>query len=244
MNDENINKSPIYKAVMYNVEVINFSLEILKKIKKENWRILDVGGGDQPLQIATHIIDIQKFTENNRNGKIGNKNDLQKYNEKTWINQDICEYPWSFPDKYFDFVWCTQVLEDIRDPISVCKEMSRVGKQGFINTPSKLCELFSHNNNGIFTEGFNGYWHHRWLITLEKNKLIFKHKNALATVINWCDEDIIKILNNNLELGNINLFWTNKIEAEEKIELDDKESFLEIKEYIENLKKKYLEETK
>jgi len=43
--------------------------------------------------------------------------------------------------KEVDFVSCSHVLEDLRDPIRVCEEIVRVGKRGYIEVPSKTAEL-------------------------------------------------------------------------------------------------------
>ena len=55
----------------------------------------------------------------------------------------MCNSHWPFPDKTFDFVVCSHLLEDVRDPITVCRELCRVGKAGYIETPSRIREIFS-----------------------------------------------------------------------------------------------------
>jgi hypothetical protein len=46
-----------------------------------------------------------------------------------------------FADKEFDFVYSRHVLEDSWNPFALCEEMSRVGKSGYIETPSPIVEL-------------------------------------------------------------------------------------------------------
>ena len=53
--------------------------------------------------------------------------------------------PWPFADDFFDFAVCTFTLEDVRDPIRVCEEMSRVAKAGYVEVPSLLDELSWRN---------------------------------------------------------------------------------------------------
>jgi SAM-dependent methyltransferase len=89
---------------------------------------------------------------------------------------DICAHePWPFDDGFFDFALCTFTLEDVRDPIRVCQEMSRVARSGYIEVPSLLDELTWMN-----PEASGGPWvghaHHRWLCTLEDGELVFLSK--------------------------------------------------------------------
>ncbi len=89
---------------------------------------------------------------------------------------DICSHrPWPFEDDYFDFVVCTFTLEDVRDPIRVCEEMSRVGRAGYIEVPSLLDEL-TWMNPEVSGGEWVGHSHHRWLCTLERDELVFLSK--------------------------------------------------------------------
>lgn len=49
-----------------------------------------------------------------------------------------------FPDKSFDYVWCSHVIEHLDDPINVLTEISRVGKAGSILAPSIFKEFLFH----------------------------------------------------------------------------------------------------
>jgi hypothetical protein len=77
-----------------------------------------------------------------------------------------------FADNFFDFVICSQTLEDLRDPIWVCEEVRRVGKAGYIELPSRLEEQ---------TWGIHGRWvgwsHHHWLADVSDDHIdfVFKH---------------------------------------------------------------------
>jgi SAM-dependent methyltransferase len=93
-----------------------------------------------------------------------------------WVTADICSHePWPFADDFFDFAVCGFTLEDVRDPIRVCEEMSRVARAGYVEVPSLLDELTWMN-----PEASGGPWvghsHHRWLCTLEDGELVFLHK--------------------------------------------------------------------
>ena len=70
----------------------------------------------------------------------------ERFGTDTWVTRDMCDpEPWPFADDVFDFAICTFTLEDIRDPVRVCAEMSRVARAGYIEVPSLLDEL-SHRN--------------------------------------------------------------------------------------------------
>jgi SAM-dependent methyltransferase len=92
------------------------------------------------------------------------------------VVRDICAHePWPFDDDFFDFAVCTFTLEDLRDPIRVCQEMSRVARAGYIEVPSILDELAWRN-----PEPSGGPWvghcHHRWLCSIQDGELVFLSK--------------------------------------------------------------------
>jgi hypothetical protein len=100
----------------------------------------------------------------------------ERYSADTWVRRDMCAHePWPWEDDFFDTVICTFTLEDVRDPVWVCREMSRVGKAGYIEVPTWLDELTWGN-----PEGSGGAWvgheHHRWLVSLEDGVLVFLAK--------------------------------------------------------------------
>jgi hypothetical protein len=134
--------------------------------------VLDVGGGAKPFPRADWVIDLMAYGERGLYGAPPDP-ESERFNEATWVQRDICtREPWPFPDNHFDFVICSHTLEDIRDPIWVCDELTRVGKAGYIEVPSRLEEQ---------AYGFQGPWagwgHHRWLIDLEVDEITFVLKH-------------------------------------------------------------------
>ncbi len=99
-----------------------------------------------------------------------------RFSEETWIERDLCDRaPYPFEDDFFDFALCTFTLEDLRDPVWVCEEMSRISRAGYIEVPSLLDEL-----TWQVPEPSGGPWlghdHHSWLCTFTDGELLFLKK--------------------------------------------------------------------
>lgn len=139
--------------------------------------VADVGGGASPFPRADYVIDAIPFTGRGY-GSDGNTHtkldQAPRYDESRWVQVDLCDHtPWPFPDKFFDFVTCSHLLEDVRDPIWICSELCRVAKAGYIETPSRIKE----QSLGVENPRHAGYYHHRWLITKnDQGGLDFRHK--------------------------------------------------------------------
>jgi SAM-dependent methyltransferase len=71
-----------------------------------------------------------------------------------------------FRDKSFDFVIASHVLEHSADPESFLRELQRVAKAGYIETPD------------AFMERINPYWDHRSEVTVRKGVLEVRKKAA------------------------------------------------------------------
>ena len=121
--------------------------------------ILDVGGWAAPFNRATWVIDAMPYESRGAMG-FSYGGDQEHFGADTWVQTDFCaREPWPFEDDQFDLVMCVTTLEDIRDPIWVCPEMSRVAKAGYIEVPSVLNEL----TWDIPGEGkYVGNRHHHW----------------------------------------------------------------------------------
>lgn len=137
--------------------------EILRRLP-DAARLLDVGGWAAPLERADWVIDL---LPHETRGLYGSSDPArERFSAETWVQRDICDRePWPFADKSFDFVVCSQTLEDVRDPVFVCSEIARVGRAGYIETPSWRAELM-YGVNGPWT----GYSHHRWLVRCDRDR--------------------------------------------------------------------------
>lgn len=116
--------------------------------------VLDVGGAGNPFPRANVICDLTFGCSAQRNGA---PPALQE--GVTHVEAIVEKLP--FADNEFDFVYCTQVLEHVADPIAACRELSRVARRGFIEVPSRHSEMLHGNPS------------HRWLIDRESDLLVF-----------------------------------------------------------------------
>lgn len=142
--------------------------------------VLDIGGWAQPFRRADIVVDAFPYeTRGTWYRGLGlsaaTGSGPERFSKDTWIQRDICDRePLPFADKSIDFVICSHVLEDIRDPLYVCAEMIRVAKAGYIEVPSRLAESIYDSEWGCV-----GAPHHRWLVTIEGNSIVFEMKYHL-----------------------------------------------------------------
>jgi len=93
----------------------------------QNERVLDIGSGGDPFPYAHVLVDRFLGPSRHRDGPLVRKG-------KPFVLADVHNLP--FPDKCFDFVYCSHLLEHVDDPIQACAEIIRVGKRGYIETPT------------------------------------------------------------------------------------------------------------
>ena len=123
---------------------------------KDGDKVLDIGSGAYPFPLATHLADLYEGETTHRAEPL-----VRDHRELRVCN--IEELPYG--DKEFEFVYCSHVLEHVFDPAKACEEIMRVGKRGYIETPTRTSDIM-FNFTGLKN-------HHRWHIILVKNTLIF-----------------------------------------------------------------------
>lgn len=117
-------------------------------------RVLDIGSGQHPFPLATHLADFKLEDNFDRGGAALVKD------SRPFFVINIESMP--FRADEFDFVYCSHVLEHVDDPILACKEIMRVGKKGYIETPTRASDML-----------FNFSRLHRWHVAQAENTLIF-----------------------------------------------------------------------
>jgi len=166
------------------------NLTKIKEITLKMNKVLDLGGGRHPLPYATHVIDLSPYSQYKVNKDLPSQrlesldpNFEPRFTNKTWLVHDVCEDKLPFEDNFFDFCFCSHLLEDIRDPINACKEIIRVSKAGYIETPSREREIFSKARFFKLKSFLGrmpqiGFYHHRWFVELIDNELTFTAKDG------------------------------------------------------------------
>lgn len=175
--------------------------------------VLDVGGWAAPFNRATHMLDVMPYES--RGGLVpgGYGPGPERFSAETWTVRDMCaREPWPYEDDQFDFAVCVTTLEDIRDPIWVCSELSRVAKAGYVEVPTVVAELIYSR-----TEACVGHAHHRWLCDVRDGGLVFTHKwhslNGdwrVRVVPRWRQK---MTLDDHLQ----GLFWHGELRASEEV---------------------------
>jgi ubiquinone/menaquinone biosynthesis C-methylase UbiE len=99
-------------------------------------KVLDMGSGHIPFPLATHLADIT--LHDHHYGRAGTP--FKHVAGKPVFECDIERTP--FEDKAFDFVYCSHVLEHARNPERACRELMRIARRGYIETPTKAKDIF------------------------------------------------------------------------------------------------------
>lgn len=198
--------------------------------EQENYplKILDVGGAMKPLVFATHLIDLLPYYKRGTYGFIPNEAEYgtERVTEDTWTVWDICKKPWPFEDNEFDIIWCSQTVEDVRDPIGAIEEMCRVGKAGYLDTIDRAFESLKFQPAPYWA----GYMHHRWLIEKDEDRIKFCFKFPQLSVLDRYTPMMTGV-------RNLSCWWTGEIEAYEYIPMSEQEIEDYLTSYVETTQK-------
>ena len=168
-------------------------------------KVLEIGPGITPFSKANIYIDSQKW--NNPNINVFNYdidvNDLSSLGN-------------------IDFVYCRHVMEDIQNPDFACKNLFRISKNGYIETPSPIVEILKNIDVFPLANSYRGYIHHRYLVwtELSTNTLWFMPKFPLIDHIkldNNLENQLINLVNNNKYYWNNMYYWDEQNKPNVKI---------------------------
>lgn len=206
------------------------------RIKKSD-RVLEVGPGHNPHPRSNVLVE--KFIDDNTH-RCG---DVVVRNGQELLNYDGTIMP--FKDKEFDYVICNHVLEHVDDPVAFCKELSRVGKRGYLECPSIIGEFLfpkdSHKwvvmqldsqfyafEKSKMTGDYKNNYGELFLNYLPYQSLLWKlmwvaESNLMINKIEWEDNIQIKIIDDDSEIRS---FFTQKWNSEMTQHYSKKRSLL------------------
>jgi hypothetical protein len=117
--------------------------------------VLDVGSGDFPHPAASVLVD--RYLDYK-----GERHNSPLIRDRPLVVADVERLP--FRDKTFDYAIASHVLEHTVQPLRAAAELSRVARNGYVETPSEIWEYF-------FGQEF-----HRHVVSLDAGQLVFKRK--------------------------------------------------------------------
>ena len=123
----------------------------VKKILQENpsWNIADIAcGRTAAWPEAKVLMDVKNYTNS--------------YPKRKFITGNVDD-DLPFRDYEFDFVIASHILEHVRDPLRFCNELKRIGKRGYIEVPTPLCD-------NLVSGGDADPMGHKWWITFNDHE--------------------------------------------------------------------------
>ena len=157
---------------------IQKNLNYIESLIKDGAKVLEIGPGHLPFSKATYFCG---WTMEEK-GRLPNYKTADASTEKL-----------PYEDKEFDFVYCRHVIEDLWNPVNALKEISRITKAGYIETPSALCEM-SKDVDGGTNVPYRGYNHHRYIVWNDKGTLNILPKFPIIEYIKFEEEKLQQLL--------------------------------------------------
>lgn len=188
------------------------AVERILRVVPDDVPVLDVGGGAGPFNRADWVLDLLAFDSRATDAAHGPE--WERFSARTWVQRDACDRaPWPWPDDHFAFAVCVATLEELRDPIWACQELTRVARAGYVEVSTVESELVHDADGG---GPWLGLAEHRWFCELSGGELVFTHKPhsihhdwSLRVLPRWrermTDEELVQ-----------GLFWDGALPARER----------------------------
>lgn len=124
-----------------------------------SWRVLDIGSGHRPFARADVLLE--RFVEDDaeRSGAAIDRTDPRL------VEGDALAMP--FEDGAFDYIVASHLAEHVDDPEQLGRELTRVGRAGYIETPSAFADK-------LLREPF-----HPWRVRRRSGELLFERVSGL-----------------------------------------------------------------
>jgi SAM-dependent methyltransferase len=158
---------------------IKQNLDYIESLVKDGAKVLEIGPGKIPFSKAT---DFCGWTMEEK-GRLNN-----------YKIADASTEMLPYQNKEFDFIYCRHVIEDLWNPVHALKEISRIAKEGYIETPSALCEMTKDVDGGEKYVPYRGYNHHRYIIWNDDGVLNILPKFPIVEHINFKEEEKLQQL--------------------------------------------------
>jgi len=187
------------------------------KISPEDW-VLEIGSGPTPFARSDILADRYIIDNKERAGNF--------VNDRTSVVCDAHYLP--FVDDSFDYIFCSQLLEHLENPDFFFKEIARVGRKGYIETPNEVRErLF-------------GWPFHKWIVDKDVDGLILRENDVeqgfglLFHKLQLENAEFYNFCKNYFDLLNVSYEWHGepiyRYAEEGEYCLPDKKVYLESKE--------------
>lgn len=164
------NKILVFKVFLFRVFKPLERIFAYNRKRREQWmikqannvpddsKVLDVGAGGCPhRKLFGHCEyfsqDFVQLSDNQIQNQLG-------YGKIDFVS-DIINIP--VPDKSFDVVLCTEVIEHVPDPISAIKEIARILKPGGTLLITAPLQSGLHQEPYHFYGGYTKYWYLKFL---------------------------------------------------------------------------------
>jgi len=180
-------------------EEMNFITD-LNNIREDSL-VLEIGSGNSPWMRSDILVD--QYLEDSYSHRGGA--DIFIDNRPLLITSGD-----NLPlrDKSIDFVYSSQVLDHVEDPVAVLREMARVGKAGYIECSNPLMERLQNPPC------------HLWYVTAYNNKLYLAAKTPETNISTELDQFVFHLLSDHFLIKHYwpyfqtNLHWNETIDFE------------------------------
>lgn len=167
--------------------------------------VLDIGIGSYPFPLATILSDRYLESTDHRNESL-------KGDGRPFVILDVHNIPMA--GKAVDFVYCSHVLEHVEDPAQACAELMRVGRRGYIETPT-----FGKDTLFSWTQKM-----HKWhAVAINQTLLFFEYTEQQKQGVksSWWREKVLgrvyhplqDLYYNNPEIFNVMFNWSDRFEC-------------------------------
>ncbi|SBW25360.1 hypothetical protein FDG2_4521 [Candidatus Protofrankia californiensis] len=106
-------------------------------------------------------------------------------------------------------------MEDVRGPIAVCRELSRVARRGYVEVPSVWIECTFDVDVGPLTSRYPGYEKHRWPVFHEDDELLFVPKQVWLGLVEFVPASVPTKWRSDQRIWTTPAHWEDEIRARE-----------------------------